>query len=344
MARPKRALLLVTALLLVGVGGITAWGYGRYTLGAERAERLWRDYRPQPLTGVGSTRSLSILPLADWHTASPELRGEMGVSYLVETDGSSVLFDVGNNAEQADPSPLLHNMQVLGVTTADFDTVVISHNHFDHIGGWRWFRRGSFSLGNEQVDLSGKRVFTPVPMNYPGLQPVHTPEPTVIAPGVATTGTIARQLRVGWVEEQALAIHVQGKGIVLIVGCGHQTLGKVLQRSETLFSEPIHGVIGGLHYPVPTGRATVLGLNVQRLAATGSSPFGLLTQDGVTAQIELLGRRRPGIVGVGGHDTSDEVIEQFRRRFGSAYRSVTVGQRIVIGEPPGTVTLPGSAS
>ena len=47
------------------------------------------------LTSIGSTRGLEILPLVDWLTASPQLRGEAGVSYLVRTDGHTVLFDVG---------------------------------------------------------------------------------------------------------------------------------------------------------------------------------------------------------------------------------------------------------
>ena len=126
-------------------------------------------------------------------------------------------------------------MQTLGIGSDDFDTIVISHNHVDHVGGMNWMRQETFSLGTEQIDLTGKRAFTPVPMTYPGLAPVHTEEPTVIAEGVATTGTIPRQLFIGWVEEQALAVNVTGKGLVLIVGCGHQTVPKLVSRAQTVF-------------------------------------------------------------------------------------------------------------
>ena len=59
------------------------------------------------LPSIGSTRGLEILPLVDWLTASPQLRGEAGVSYLVRTDGHTVLFDVGGNFQEEDLSPLI---------------------------------------------------------------------------------------------------------------------------------------------------------------------------------------------------------------------------------------------
>jgi hypothetical protein len=41
--------------------------------------------------------------------------------------------------------------------------------------------------------------------------------------------------------------------LVLIVGCGHQTLSKLLHWVEQVFDEPLYGIIGGLHYPVTDG-------------------------------------------------------------------------------------------
>jgi metal-dependent hydrolase (beta-lactamase superfamily II) len=224
-------------------------------------------------------------------------------------------------------------MRALGIRVDDFDTIVISHNHLDHVGGMRWARRQTFSLGNEQRDLTGKRVFTPVPMTYPGLTPVHAKDPTVIAEGVATTGTIPRQLFIGWVEEQALVVNVARKGLVLIVGCGHQTVPKLFDRTRAVFSEPIHGLVGGLHYPVPKGRAVVLGIPIQKLIASGNGPFSPVNQQEISANIDMLRRLDLGLVGLSGHDSSDEVIEQFREAFGSAHRDVRVGEPIVVGEP-----------
>jgi 7,8-dihydropterin-6-yl-methyl-4-(beta-D-ribofuranosyl)aminobenzene 5'-phosphate synthase len=169
-------------------------------------------------------------------------------------------------------------------------------------------------------------------MTYPGIDPVHSKDPTVIAQGVATIGAIPRQLFLaGWIEEQALAINVENKGIVIIVGCGHPTLTKILQRTEQVFSDPIYGVIGGLHYPVPDGRLTIYGLDIQPLVST-ESPFYPISMEDVMAEIDTLQKRRPGIVSLSAHDSSDEAIEKFRQAFGSAYHDLRVGEPIVMGD------------
>jgi metal-dependent hydrolase (beta-lactamase superfamily II) len=167
-------------------------------------------------------------------------------------------------------------------------------------------------------------------MTYPGLAPVHAENPTVIAEGVATTGTIPRQLLLGWVEEQALVVNVTGKGLVLIVGCGHQTVPKLVSRTQAVFSEPIHGMVGGLHYPVPKGRAVVLGLPLQKLIASGEGPLHPVTPEEISANIEMLRRLNLGVMALSGHDSSDEVIQQFRTAFESAHRDVRVGEPIVV--------------
>jgi metal-dependent hydrolase (beta-lactamase superfamily II) len=322
----------IVSLLVIGLAGAFALAQIRLSRGIVKAERAWRESEAPTIGDFGSTRSLSILPLVDWHASGPGLETEAGVSYLIRTDRSTILFDVGFNSRNRDPSPLLNNMQALGIGMDDFDTIVISHNHLDHVGGMKWARQRTFSLGSEQLDLTGKRAFTPVPMTYPGLTPAHAKDPTVIAEGVATTGTIPRQLFIGWVEEQALAINVAERGLVLIVGCGHQTVPKLIDRTQAVFSEPIHGLVGGLHYPVPKGRGVVLGLPIQKLIASGNGPFSPVNQDEISTNIDMLRRLDLGLVGLSGHDSSDEVIQQFREAFGSAHRDVRVGETIVVGE------------
>jgi 7,8-dihydropterin-6-yl-methyl-4-(beta-D-ribofuranosyl)aminobenzene 5'-phosphate synthase len=123
----------------------------RHQQGNRKAARIIADFQVQPVTGFGSTTSLRILPLIDYHTADPDLVTEVGVSYLVETDDYRILFDVGQNAKRESPSPLQRNMEKLGVGLASIDLVFISHNHFDHVGGSNWQSLKTFSLGMEQT-------------------------------------------------------------------------------------------------------------------------------------------------------------------------------------------------
>jgi len=76
-------------------------------------------------------------------------------------------------------------------------------------------------------------------------------QPLKISEGIVSIGPIRRSLwLMGLIAEQTLAINVENKGIVLIVGCGHQKVERILKRAEDLFDIPIYGIIGGLHYPV----------------------------------------------------------------------------------------------
>lgn len=148
----------------------------------------------------------------------------------------------------------------------------------DHVGGLMWQRRKSFSLSNRQIDLGKKDIYTPEPMSYPGLKPVCAEKPTVVAQGIATIGTISNQdFFMGRIKEQAVAVNVSGRGIVLIVGCGHQTLPRIIERAEALFEEPIYGVVGGLHYPVTDSRAKVMGIGIQKYFGTCRFPWSPIT-------------------------------------------------------------------
>lgn len=326
-----RRLAWIVGLSVLSLVAAIAFFEIRNRIGVHRAEAEFAARRPAPMGDFGTTQSLSILPLVDWHASDPELRAEMGVSYLIETDSQRILFDVGHNAKRESPSPLEHNMEALGVALGDIDTLFISHNHFDHVGGEDRQKNRTFGVGLAQVPLPGLRAFVPIPMTYPGLSPIHSREPAKIGDGVSSTGTIARQLVFGWIDEQALVVRVEGLGNVLIVGCGHQGIAKLLERYDQVFSAPLYGIVGGLHYPVPHGRLTVLGLNAQRRFASGDGMLAPIEMNDVESDLRLLRRRGLGLVGVGGHDSSDEVIEMFANRFGEAYRHIRVGERIVVG-------------
>lgn len=328
-----RPLILALALttLLIGPGSVLYY-YAQFEKGIARADKEWAEDQPNKVSNFGSTRTLSILPLVNWKTRDDRFKGEAGVSYLIKTDHQILLFDVGLNAKNESPSPLQYNMSQLGIKIEDIDTLFFSHHHLDHSGGQQWVNKNTFSLGTSQIDLSDKKIFVPVPIQYPNAEVTITQQAATIGPGLASTGAISRQLFMGRIEEQALAINVQDKGLVLIVGCGHQTLPKILQRTERVFDEPIYGLVGDLHYPVPQGRLELLGINLQRIFASGEGPLYPIEQATIDHEIELLKSIQPSVVALGTHDTSDQVIADFRQTFGSRYHDVLVGEWITISE------------
>ncbi len=318
--------IFIIPLILLGLEMI------RFERGKRRASKQWHNTQVNKIIESGTTTSLEIIPLIDWHTSSRKLKSEAGVSYLVKTDKKTILFDMGfNYPAQSDPSPLLQNLDTLGISLEDIDIIFISHNHPDHIGGRKWQRLETFSLTASQIPLGTKEVFTPLPMHYPGLKPVCIEQPTLIAPGIASLGTIPNQLFLaGWTLEQALAVNVAGKGLVIIVGCGHQTLPKILERAEAVFNEQIYAVIGGLHYPVSDSRIKPLGFKIQKFLGTGKAPWNPITTDEVKANIECLKSRKPQLVALSGHDSCDESLEAFRNAFPGEYKDIRVGEPITM--------------
>jgi 7,8-dihydropterin-6-yl-methyl-4-(beta-D-ribofuranosyl)aminobenzene 5'-phosphate synthase len=326
----KIAIWIITGLIIIVLGALIYFSIDFYT-GKKKVDEYYQISKIDKIKEVSSTKNLEILPLIDWYTERDDLKGEAGVSYLVKTDESNILFDLGLNLKNEDPSPLLYNMKKLGVDLESIDTIVISHNHADHIGGQKWIGNKSFSLTNHQIELKDKRVFTPVPMTYPGLQPFFTEQPTSISKGVFTTGTLPSYLFfAGWTPEQSLAINVAGKGIVLVVGCGHHTVPRLIERVRQLFDEPIIGIVGGLHFPVSDSRINALGIPFQKLFGTGKPPWSFLTVEDVNGTTEVLQRLHPEIVALSPHDSCDVSLDIFREAFPSSFREIKVGRKLLV--------------
>ena len=321
-------IIIIVGIVFAALAGMMA----RFWLGRRRVGQDLATTHYPKLVDIGVVKKLTILPLIDWNTKDENLTGEAGVSYLIRADDVTILFDVGYNTQNEHPSPLLRNMETLGVALSELDMIVISHNHLDHVGGMKHQQQKSFGLSGQPIDLKKIPAYVPVPLSHPTAQTTVTEKPQTLAPGVATIGTIPRQLFFfGKTPEQSLAINVAGKGIVLIVGCGHSTLQRIIDRAEMLFDAPIYGMIGGLHYPVTASREKKLGLPVQSIFGTGKCPWKPVSREDVQEAINYLKQRNPQLTSLSAHDSCDWSIEAFRSAFGEAYQDLIVGEEISVG-------------
>jgi len=319
------AILIILSALTLGF----LFLLNRFNAGQKTIKNEWDAGKAEHFKDFGSTKELEIIPLIDWLTKSDEFIGEAGVSYLIKTDEGSILFDVGFNRAGKNPSPLLHNMEKLDINLNDFDTVFISHNHLDHVGGMKNQKKNTFSLGDDTIDLGDKKIFTPVPMKYQDKNTQYIPEPFVLKNGVASIGTISNfDFFMGRIDEQAIAVNVEGKGIVIIVGCGHQGLKKIIERTEALFNEPIYGIIGGLHYPVTDSRIKIAGIKMQKFLGTCREPWNPYSAADVVENISFLKERKPSLVAVSAHDSCDASLATFRAAFPRGYKDIIVGETI----------------
>ncbi len=319
---------VILGVLILGLLGFTV-SVRNFLRDTKIAEASWKEFKPEKMEGLGTVKELKIMPLIDYYTTSDTLTGEPGSSYLVSVGDQKILFDIGYNMENEHPSPLLRNMKQLGVDINDIDTIVISHNHVDHIGGMKAMKQNTFLLSGEETDLNHVKAYVPEKMSHATAEVEVITKPKKIAEGIATIGTVDRAIwAMGLTSEQALAVNVEGKGLVLIVGCGHQKAARILERARDLFDIPIYGVIGGLHYPVEESR---MKFNMQKILGTGKLPWQRIEKHEVMEAAAELDKTNLSMIAISAHDSCDWTLDKFREVFRERYLDVMVGKEISVG-------------
>jgi len=163
--------------------------------------------------------------------AKEGLESDWGFSCLIEAE-EKILFDTGASGEI-----LSRNMQRLGIRREDIEIIVLSHDHWDHIGGLdavlhpdvAVYVPSSFTRGTKGgIEKKAKAV-------------VEVSGPADIVPGVHTTG----ELGIG-IKEQSLVLETKGgRSVVVLTGCAHPGLENILEAGK-VFGE-LYGAIGGFH-------------------------------------------------------------------------------------------------
>ncbi len=279
---------------------------------------------------LGDVDSVEIRFLVDFYTVDDSYKGEPGVSYFISAGEKNILFDLGMNAKNEEPSPLIHNAELMGIKLPqDIDYIVISHMHLDHIGGLKNQLKRTFSLSKKDRDLSGVTAFVPVKMKHPTADVVVNSTPTIISKGILLTEPLPAMLYItGRILEQSLAINLKGKGLVVIVGCGHQKIQNLLNYLEKLVPLPVYAVIGGIHMPVTQSREVRLGLPMQRILGTGKPPWNPPNKKDLEELITFMKQKAVKKVGISAHDSCDYTLKRFREEWGDDFIDIKVGAQV----------------
>ena len=92
-------------------------------------------FTASPAADRAPVRALKVTVLSTMLADGDEL-GEWGFAALVECDGRKILFDTG-----AKTDVVLKNAQTMKIDLGSVPDVVLSHWHWDHIGGFMTLRR-----------------------------------------------------------------------------------------------------------------------------------------------------------------------------------------------------------
>jgi 7,8-dihydropterin-6-yl-methyl-4-(beta-D-ribofuranosyl)aminobenzene 5'-phosphate synthase len=249
-------------------------------------DALLVDGGPARRAGFGVGRAEA--PQFDGGSTTVGLRAEHGFSAVVTvrrgTASSTLLFDTGLS-----PDAMAVNADRLGVDLSDLQAVVLSHGHFDHAGGLLGLagRRGVRSLPMVVHPMIWTRRRMAVPgsahdelptlsrraLEAGGLAVLERRQPSLLVEGcVLLTGEVDRTTdfehgmpapHQAWngtewrhdplvVDDQALVVHVRGRGLVVLTGCGHAGAVNIVRHAQRLTGVPrLSGLVGGLHLGGP---------------------------------------------------------------------------------------------
>ena len=177
---------------------------------------------------------MTITVVYDNNPYKEGLETAWGFSCVITGTEKTILFDTGG-----DGSLLLSNMEKLAIEPNSIDIVVLSHIHGDHTGGL-----DSFLEKNHDVIVYLPKSF---PKKFKDnvlssrSKIVEAEQSLKICENVYSTGQLGRLIK-----EQSLIVRTEA-GLIVITGCAHPGIVKIVNKAKGLLEGDILLVMGGFH-------------------------------------------------------------------------------------------------
>src|SRR5882724_2755577 len=271
-----------------------------------------------------------ITVLYDAFGSPSSMQKDWGYAALVEYGGKRILFDTGNN-----PGILEQNAKAKGINLANLDFVVMSHRHGDHMGGMSYllsvnptvkiyapkegfgvyggglpgsFYRKDGSLPTEQRYYEG----APPDLIRSGSAWPHAnfqliDKDTEITPDIHLINLVSDKPGTLELHELSLVLTTPD-GMVIVVGCSHPGIDKVLQAAAAI-NPRIHFVAGGFHLVVASDA------DIEKVVTALRDQF----------KVEFIAP---------GHCTGEPAFVALKKAFGDRYLFAGLGTTLEAGARP----------
>ena len=221
------------------------------------------------------------------------LKSKWGFACLIEGMEKTILFDTGSSGDI-----LLHNISQLKVNPKAVELVVISHKHWDHVGGLPAFLEINPNVSVYMPESVAQDWEPEIKKRKAKLVAVN--QPMEVCKHVFLTGEMK-----GPVNEQAIILETT-KGLIVITGCAHPGIVEIVKNAKKIGNKKIYMVFGGFH-----------------LAQKSDAEVKRIIEE----------FRELGVLKVGpSHCTGDKAIQLFKDAYGDNYIKIGVGKVIEIGD------------
>jgi len=192
-----------------------------------------------------------------------EVLARGGLSMYVKVNGKAILFDTGTKE-----SPLLKNLEELGLDATLIDAIVFSHSQSDRVHG---------DLPDGLSATSSKaKVYVPasaagaVSQKHPGVNVVPVSKPTRVLPDAWLVGPMHLESEGGATVQQAL-VPDRPDVLIVIIGCSFPGVAAAVQQVKEVFGHRrIQLVAGGFHLRgTPKDEIRELSLKLQQKGVKG---------------------------------------------------------------------------
>jgi 7,8-dihydropterin-6-yl-methyl-4-(beta-D-ribofuranosyl)aminobenzene 5'-phosphate synthase len=237
---------------------------------------------------------------------------------------------------------VLHNMEQLGLNIEDIDAIVLSHGHMDHTGSLNAIldkipgriplviHPGAFQYPRYTRQPDGSKNIWPRTLAKDELEQknvdlIESETPTLIVNDmIMVTGEVERTtpfekgmpnalmekdgelIQDPIIDDQAIVMKLQGKGLVVISGCSHAGIVNTLMFGQKITGEQkIHAVLGGFHL---------------------SGPFFEKFHD---PTIDALNKIDPDVL-MPMHCTGWKAIQRFQKEFPESFILNSVGSKLML--------------
>ncbi len=188
-----------------------------------------------PTKNAPSNDAPLITVICDNYTTRDDLEASWGFACLIALGDKNILFDTGS-----DGPVLRHNMEILDIDPGSIDLLMISLQHWDHVGG-------IYEILSARRDLP---VYVPHSfsvhfqddMKRYGANVIDIDRAHEILPGLFTTGEMQ-----GLMPEQSALLRTDA-GTIVMTGCAHPGIVRIVEAAKKILPEDeIALVMGGFH-------------------------------------------------------------------------------------------------